>query len=134
MKKLIHLLFIVFVSATAAVSASPFEGTWDLVSGEYVDGDGKLIDYKEVGMRSMKVIQGQHFSFVSIKGKDFWAAGAGSYKFDKKEYTEVLEHNSFNAKPGDSFSFQYKIKNDKWFNTRWDGDKRVEYEVWQKRK
>ncbi|GGD62954.1 hypothetical protein [Lacimicrobium alkaliphilum] len=126
-------ILVIFLALTATVAgASELEGAWELVSGEYVDPKGELIDYQAIEMKSLKVISGSHFSFTSMKGDEFWASGTGTYAFEQGNYTETLGYNSFGVKPGGTFSFKSKVEGEYWYNSRWEGDKRVEYEVWQR--
>ena len=103
------------------VLASPFMGAWQLVSGEYVGEDGKLAQYKDMKLKSMKVLTDKHFSFISMKGDEFWASGGGTYIFDKEKYTEIPVHTSYEVELGIRYTFKYRLEGDKWFNSRWEG-------------
>ncbi|MFC6922812.1 hypothetical protein [Microbulbifer taiwanensis] len=120
------------LSLSPLVTAKEVIGVWELVSGEYINGEGKLVDYKEIKLHSMKVISSSHFSFTSMKGEEFWASGTGSYEFADGKYIEKLHYNSFGQNPGATFIFDSKIDDDYWYNSRWKGDKRVEHEVWRR--
>ncbi len=130
MKKLaLVVLLSVFGSS---VSANDLTGVWALESGEYVNNEGETVDYKSIGLQSTKIISQSYFSFTSMRGGDFWASGSGRYELDDGKYIEKLEHNSFSEKPGATFTFKTKIDDDVWYNSRWEGDERVEYEVWRR--
>lgn len=116
----------------ANTTDNPFVGTWQLISGEYVDEKGKLITYQSIGITSQKVIANKHFSFVSLSDGKFWAAGTGTYQFTNDEYAEQPNMASFELIEGGKYVFQYEIKGDQWHNSRWKDGKRVEYEVWQR--
>tara|TARA_R110002126_G_scaffold54341_14_gene147187 strand:- start:2803 stop:3201 length:399 start_codon:yes stop_codon:yes gene_type:complete len=130
MKKIIVLLLLGCFAHIAA--ASELEGVWELVSGEYVDAEGKLVAYESVDLQSMKIISTSYFSFTSVKGDQFWASGSGTYQLTSGQYKEVLKYNSFGQSPGAEFVFKTKIDGDYWYNSRWEGDTRVEYEVWRR--
>ncbi|WP_105102316.1 hypothetical protein [Microbulbifer pacificus] len=130
MKKIVSALLILFWCQTA--SANTLDGVWELISGEYVNEKGELVDYESIELHSIKIIANSHFSFTSMKGDRFWASGAGTYEMANGKYTEKLQHNSFGEKPGTTFTFDTKVEENYWYNTRWKGEKRVEYEVWRK--
>ncbi|MBC3764574.1 hypothetical protein [Neptunicella marina] len=129
MKKWILLLLI--CSANTCV-ASELQGAWKLVSGEYIDQNGKLTSYQSINLQSLKVLSESHFSFTSVKGDSFWAAGSGTYKFADGKYQETLNFNSFGQSKGSQFTFDSKLVGNIWYNSRWEGETRVEYEVWQR--
>ncbi len=114
------------------LSASELNGAWRLVSGEYINENGERIDYIESGMASIKVLSDRHFSFTSEKGGRFWASGTGTYHWEQGVYTESLLYNSFGQTPGTEFQFKARLEGDRWYNSRWQDDKRVEFEVWQR--
>jgi hypothetical protein len=128
------LILIVTLAFTFSVSAfeNEFSGTWTLISGEYLDNAGKLVDYKDLEMSSIKVISATHFSFVSMSASKFWSSGAGRYRFTETQYIESPIHTSYGVTSGQEYIFTYKIENDIWYNSRWKNGTRVEYEVWQK--
>lgn len=132
MKIIAILASLLLVSPVALASAAALKGVWKLESGEYMNGDGKLISYESLNMQSLKVISDTHFSFTSMKGDTFWASGTGSYTFEDGKYVEKLQLNSFGENPGAMFAFDSKVKGDYWYNARWENGVRVEYEVWQK--
>ncbi|KXI28419.1 hypothetical protein [Paraglaciecola hydrolytica] len=127
-------LILVFgmLIASQSIAATALEGTWQLISGEYIDANGDTLSYASADMQSLKVLSTKHFSFTSMKGEQFWAAGTGTYEFKDGQYVESLLLNSFGEKVGATFAFQAQLDGDKWYNSRWKDGKRVEYEVWQK--
>jgi len=56
-------------------SGNPFIGTWQLVSGEYINGENKIVDYADADINSIKVLSANYYSFISISGDKFWVAG-----------------------------------------------------------
>ena len=130
MKQIIAAMTLSLMSSLTA--AENLNGVWELVSGNYVDGSGKLVEYRNLDMRALKIITDTHFSFTSMKGGDFWASGTGTYKLSGGKYIETLRYNSFGEETGAVFSFRTKIEESTWYNERWEDGKRVEYEIWQR--
>ncbi len=116
----------------SSVQARVLEGAWQLVSGEYVDAEGRLVQYETLGLSAIKVLSATYFSFTAMKGDGFWASGAGHYRFENGEYSEVLQLNSFGEAEGKVYAFLARVEGDLWYTERWDGDIRVEYEVWRR--
>ena len=125
-------ILVLLFTLNHAVNASELEGAWQLVSGEYINENNERIDYLDSGMASIKVLAGNHFSFTSEKDGKFWASGTGTYEWVNGTYTEFLLFNSFGQAHGAQFKFSAKVEGNRWYNERWDGDKRVEYEIWQR--
>lgn len=134
MNKIFNVILILLCSFSVNVNANEnlFSGTWKLVSGEYINYEGKLVSYEELNLRSIKVISDTHFSFVTMSGDKFWSSGAGTFSFTNSEYIESPLYTSFNSPDGKTYTFKYKKEGDKWFTSRWENEKRVEYEVWQR--
>ncbi|WP_340679316.1 hypothetical protein [Paraglaciecola sp.] len=118
--------------ASQSIANTGLEGTWQLISGEYIDAEGKTVSYASTDMQALKVLTPDHFSFTSMKGEQFWAAGTGTYEFKDGQYAESLLLNSFGEKVGASFVFQAQVEGDMWYNSRWKDEQRIEYEVWQR--
>ena len=132
MNKLSLFILIIFLPFSVYAKENLFSGTWKLISGEYIDNKGSLISYRELNLRSLKVITETHFSFVTMSGDKFWSSGAGTFKYTNSEYIESPLYTSFNSLKGKEYVFKYKLDGDKWFSSRWENDKRVEYEVWHR--
>ncbi|WP_286269511.1 hypothetical protein [Thalassotalea hakodatensis] len=128
----ILILSLSCISLCGWASNNPFIGTWQLVSGEYVNNKNEIITYKSIGIRSQKVIGEKHFSFVTFSQDKFWAAGTGSYQFTNTTYSEKPSMASYPLEGNGVYTFHYEMKNDQWHNSRWHDGKRVEYEIWQK--
>ena len=132
MSHIFQIILIVLLSFSVNAKENIFSGTWELVSGEYIDYEGNLVSYDKLNLHSLKVITNTHFSFVTMSGDKFWSSGAGTFKYTKSEYIESPLYTSFNSPKGKKYVFKYKFDGDKWLSSRWENDKRVEYEVWQK--
>jgi hypothetical protein len=101
-----------------AIPVNPMVGSWQLVSGETIQGkDTTVTDYTK-GKKFIKIINGSHFAFVGhdlTKGKDslaFYSSGAGTYTLTDSSYTEHLAFCSDRAWEGNDFSFHVVIRND----------------------
>lgn len=125
-------LAFILVFSTGISHANTLNGTWELISGEYVNEEGKLLSYKDLDMAAMKVLSDSHFSFTSMKGGKFWASGTGSYTLEDGKYREELLYNSFGEAPGTMYAFDSEIEGNLWRNSRWKDGERVEYEVWRR--
>ena len=132
MNKILSLILVLLLSFSVNANESLFSGTWELISGEYIDNEGSLKDYGELNLRSLKVITQTHFSFVTMSGDKFWSSGAGTFTYTSSEYIEAPLFTSFNSPKGTKYVFKYKFDGDKWFSSRWEDGKRIEYEVWKK--
>jgi len=128
------LITVISLLISFNVYSNVFIGSWQLVSGEYINEQNKLIDYADKEMSAIKVLSASHFSFISKSGEKFWAASAGSYQFDGKTYKEKPIHTSYALEKDSQYTFQYQMIGDFWHNSRWKGGKRVEYEIWRKLK
>jgi len=126
----ILLLSLLLFSLSA--HANPFIGTWELVAGEVVNEQGELQTYSALKMKAIKVIAEHHYSFISMSGDTFWGAGSGRYEFDQTHYVEMPLYTSYPLAPNSEYRFLYQIKNNEWHNERWQGDQRVEFEIWRK--
>ena len=132
MFSIVRLVVVLLLFLCASSLANHFDGAWQLVKGEYVNGEGKLVDYADAKMNAIKTLSQGHYTFISMSGDKFWAAGAGSYNFTDDKYTETPIHTSYQSTAGGQYQFSYEIKGDYWHNSRFKDGKRVEYEVWQK--
>lgn len=112
--------------------ATEFDGAWELMSGEYMDHQKKLVQYQALKLKSLKVIADGHFSFISQSNDKFWAAGAGEFLFTETEYIETPFYTSYEMKAGTEYRFNYKLEGEFWYNERWQNGTRVEYEVWRR--
>jgi hypothetical protein len=100
-----------------ASPANPMIGTWQLITGETIQGkDTTITDYTK-NRKFLKIINDTHFSFVGhdlTKGKDsaFYSSGAGTYDLKDSSYTEHLQFCSDREWEGHDFTFTVSIQND----------------------
>ena len=128
------------VQTSTLAADNPFVGSWQLVSGKYLDGKGKWVHYGELKLTAIKVISANHFSFTTMKNigtfdkpkQEFWAAGTGSYTFTEIDYVEYPQLNSFGVAPDKPFAFTYEIKGDEWQTKRIENGELKEQELWKK--
>ncbi|MGI2199156.1 hypothetical protein [Shewanella baltica] len=111
-------------------------GSWQLVSGRYLNEKHEWVDYQSLNLSAIKVISARHFSFTTMKNVEgvsqFWAAGSGTYQATATEYTERPELNSFGATKGAEFVFSYAIKGQELHTQRVENGELKEVEVWQR--
>ncbi len=122
--------------ATEPSQIITLNGSWTLVSGRYLDGEGKWIDYASLGLSAIKVISNGYFSFTTMKTvknkTEFWAAGAGEYRLEGNEYTEYPSLNSFNVPKGQGFGFEIELIGNEWHTRRVEDGVLKEEEVWRR--
>lgn len=123
---------LTLVLASGLSTADDLTGTWELVSGEFKNAEGKMLDYQQEKFVGIKVINTHHFSFISKRDGEFWAAASGPYTATDTRYTETPTIASFGEVGEDSYEFRYTLDGDNWHTERFEGDERVEYEHWQR--
>ena len=129
---LIGYVFLGSSACAAGTNKSGFIGSWQLISGEYVNEKGELIHYDKAKMKAIKTLSEHYYNFTSVSGERFWAAGAGQYKFSDNTYTELPLYTSYKIAKGEVYQFSYKLEGDYWYKSRYKKGIRVEYEVWKK--
>lgn len=124
------------LAAQVPVQVLALVGSWQLVSGRYLNEKHEWVDYQNLNLSAIKVISARHFSFTTMKNVDgvsqFWAAGSGTYQATATEYTERPELNSFGATKGAEFVFSYAIKGQELHTQRVENGELKEVEVWQR--
>ena len=132
MKWLLGFVFTALLMTASPSYSQSLQGVWELVEGEYINHEGKLIQYKDLGLKSTKIISGKHFSFVTMSGEKFWSSGSGTFRTDAKQYIENPIYNSFSSPKGKEYVFRYQVENNIWLNSRWENGVRVEFETWRR--
>lgn len=134
-----RLCALLLATVPALVSAAPpeasthgLEGAWRLVAGEYLDAQGRQVDYASQQLEGIKVIGDGHFAFTTTQAGRFWAGGAGTFTADGTQYTEAPRMASYPLAEGGQYRFSYVLEGDTWTLERHDGGKRVEREVWHR--
>ena len=118
--------------AAASTQAPPLEGAWQLVSGEYVDADGRVVDYADKQLQGMKLLADGRFSFTTTAAGRFWAGGSGTFSADGTQYVETPRMASYPLAEGGQYRFDYTLEGDTWTLERHEGGRRVEREVWRR--
>lgn len=113
------------------LQAHPLEGSWQLLAGA-VNEQGQQIDYAKAQMKGVKVISGNHFSFISEKDGKFYAAAAGSINLEGQNYSETPQYASYAPMIGETYRFVYRLEGNLWHNKRYADGKLVESETWQR--
>lgn len=121
------------VGGVLAADVSQLQGAWRLQAGEFVDGQGGVVNYASRKLAGTKVLADGHFAFTTTTsdGK-FWAGGAGTYAGDAARYVETPLMASYPLENGGSYEFRYTLQGDVWTLERWQNGRRVEREVWQR--
>lgn len=143
LKQLAFLLLVFLVAASFTSfkttasntpdSHSSLPGTWKLLDGEYVNDKGEVKRYADLKMTALKVLDKNHFSFISMADGKFWASGAGTYTVNDDQYQETLNLASFTQNPNERYVFTFRIDGDVWMLERFNEQgKRVELERWQR--
>jgi len=132
MKRLITSVMFLACIGNVSANEADLEGAWQLVSGEYVNHQGELVNYKDLRLNAIKVIAGGHFSFVTKSGDKFWSSGAGTFRATETEYTEMPIHTSYQLAKGTEYVFQYQIEGNTLTSKRIENGKQVELEVWKR--
>lgn len=117
--------------STAAGADHPLTGTWEMVSARYTAGDGTVSAFDASAYRSIKVLNGTHFAFITEdRDGEFVRAGGGPYRVQSDRYIETVTYGSFDLPEG-SASFTYRVDGDTWHHSGIIGTNRLE-EVWRR--
>ncbi|WP_296246947.1 hypothetical protein [uncultured Stenotrophomonas sp.] len=118
--------------AAGAHGAEGLQGAWQLQSGEFINPEGKVVDYASQKLAGTKILADGRFAFTTTSDGKFWAGGSGTYRSADGHYVETPLMASYPLENGGSYSFRYTLEGDVWTLERWDGERRVEREVWKR--
>jgi len=125
-------------AASEGVEAdSPLMGTWEMVSSRVTRGDSVLADVRAPEVRSLKVLDRTHFSFITVRrDTQFVRAAAGRYttrphSATEGQYTEMSEIGSSAGFRGRTFSFTFRLEGDTWYHKGGVGTATID-EVWRR--
>jgi hypothetical protein len=111
---------------------NPLVGTWELVSAKAMLGDSVVYDVKAPQLRSIKVINGDHFSYITLgPNGEFVRAAAGHYTASNGLYTEQIEYSS-GRRMADAYPFTYRVDGDTWYHKSMAGSREQFDEVWRR--
>ncbi|MGE8279750.1 MAG: hypothetical protein ACN6O2_04875 [Stenotrophomonas sp.] len=120
------------LGALTAHATDALQGAWQLQSGESVDPHGAVVDYTSQKLAGSKVLADGRFAFTTTRDGAFWAGGSGTYRSEAGQYVETPLMASYPLEKGGSYTFRYTLEGDLWTLERWQGERRVEREVWQR--
>ncbi len=126
---IIHLTLILF---STICQANQFMGSWQLVSGEYVDDKNVTHSYENLKLESIVVLSDTYYSFVTLSKGKFWASGVGSYSYTDEIYSEKPTYTSYDLNGRTLYTFKYRFDGDLWYKSRWENGLRMEHEVWKR--
>lgn len=123
---------VLMLGAASAHGAEGLQGAWQLQSGEFINPEGKVVDYASQKLAGTKILADGRFAFTTTSDGKFWAGGSGTYRSADGHYVETPLMASYPLENGGSYSFRYTLEGDLWTLERWDGERRVEREVWKR--
>jgi hypothetical protein len=107
-------------------------GTWELVSTRIMRNDSTIIQGTAPEFRSLKILNGTHYSVITRRGDQFLRAGAGRYTLSSDNYTETVDLASpANFTPGAVYTFRISVEGDTWTLEGGAGATRL-HEVWRR--
>lgn len=115
-----------------ANEAPSLQGAWQLQSGEFINKEGATVDYASQKLAGTKLLADGRFAFTTTSDGKFWAGGSGTYRVEEGRYVETPLMASYPLENGGSYEFRYTLQGDTWTLERWDGERRVEREVWKR--
>jgi hypothetical protein len=129
MKTKCFLLTVLLVSSLNVLAQHPLVGTWEMVSLEFTDFDGKKISLVPATAREIKIITPTHYMLIAqdVIGDSlvFNRSHAGTVKFDGDIYIESPVIASWENHKPLSRPFNWKVEGDKFIQwgiiTREDG-------------
>lgn len=106
-------------------------GTWELVSTRVTRGDSTLLDERPPVVRALKILNGTHYSLVTLRNGVFARAAAGRYRVVGDSYAETIELASGRLTEGRTYSFKIRVDGDSWTTDGGSGADRY-HEVWRR--
>ena len=116
----------------APAADTRLDGAWQLQSGEFVNPEGTVVDYASLKLAGSKLLVDGRFAFTTTSDGKFWAGGSGRWQAEAGAYVETPLMASYPLENGGSYTFRYTLEGDVWTLERWEGERRVEREVWKR--
>ena len=117
---------------TPVAVPNPLVGTWELVSAKAMIGDSVVYDLKAPQLRSIKIINDTHFSYLTLGANgEFIRAAAGHYTASNGLYTEQIEYSS-GQRLAQAYPFTYRVEGDTWYHRSISGTRESFDEVWRR--
>lgn len=119
-------------SNASSPAATPLDGAWELVSSRVHRGDSLLAESRPPQVRSMKVLSGSRFAFLTISGDSTLSqTAAGRFTARDGIYTESIELTPRASRRGQTYTFTYRVENGIWHHQGMVGDLRFD-EEWRR--
>lgn len=106
-------------------------GTWELVSTRVTRGDRTLLDERPPTVRALKILNGTHYSLVTMRNDTFARAASGRYRVVGDSYAETIELASGGVPSGRTYSFRIRVDGDTWTTDGGTDTDRI-HEVWRR--
>ena len=106
-------------------------GTWELVSTRVTRGDRTILDDRPPTVRARKILNGTHYSLVTLRNDVFARAATGRYRVVGDSYSEAIELGSGNFTAGRTYSFRIHVDGDTWTTDGSTGADQL-HEVWRR--
>ncbi len=116
-------------------STGELHGTW-IISGTYADSVLKKRPNPFFPRRTMKIIAGDYFQWVSynVETKKFFDAGGGKQSHVRGQYTEEIEYfTKTSASVGKKLFYTYSISGDDWRHSGQKSTGGILDECWTRR-
>jgi hypothetical protein len=115
-----------------AHAADPLAGAWQFVSGRYTDADGKVTEASSPELRSLKVLNGSRFVYITTKKDgEFVRSAGGEYAITGNAYAEKIDASSAEVMRGKTYSFEWRVEGELWYHTGMKDGVRLE-EIWRR--
>ena len=106
-------------------------GTWELVSTRVTRGDRTVLDERPPTVRALKILNGTHYSLVTLRNDAFARAAAGRYRVVGDSYSETIELASGSFTAGRTYNFRIRVEGDTWTTDGGSGTDQF-HEVWRR--
>jgi hypothetical protein len=109
-------MMVLFISSCTQPAKSPIEGSWQLVSGRWMDGDSLIGEFPgKLTVSAIKMWSKGHVLFVGQFKSDtivMDSYGGGPYKLEGNQYEETLQFFAWKSEIGNTVKMVVEIKND----------------------
>jgi hypothetical protein len=101
------------------------------VSTRVTRGDRTVLDDRPPTVRARKILNGTHYSLVTLRNDVFARAATGRYRVVGDSYSETVDLASGSFTPGRTYTFRIRVDGDTWTT---DGDTGADqlHEVWRR--
>jgi hypothetical protein len=106
-------------------------GTWELVSTRVTRGDRMVLDERPPTVRALKILNGTHYSLVTLRNDTFARAASGRYRVVGDSYSESIDLASGTFTAGRTYTFRIRVDGDSWTTDGGTGTDQF-HEVWRR--